>query len=303
MFGLPAKIFTPIQQPGAVRGYLLPELAGEARLNRAPVIAVGSHDTASAVAAVPAGDNEDFAYISSGTWSLLGAEIDKPLSAPEVMAANYTNEGGVCGKTRLLKNIMGLWILQELKREWELEAGGAPSFDELMGLAEAAEPFRSIIDVDDAVFLPPGGMAGRIRDYCRATAQREPATRGEFTRAVYESLALKYRWGVERLEVDLLGRPVKALHIVGGGSKDEMLNRFTASALGRPVIAGPSEATAIGNLLVQAMALGAISSLPHLRRVVSASFPTRAFEPEGDTAEWDRAYGRLLKYIEKPEGA
>jgi sugar (pentulose or hexulose) kinase len=218
------------------------------------------------------------------------------MSSPGVMAANYTNEGGVCGKTRLLKNIMGLWILQELRREWE-QAGSAPSFDEIVGLAEAAEPFKSIIDVDDDAFLPPGNMTGRIREYCRATGQGEPETRGEFARTVYESLALKYRWGVERLEGDLLGAPVDAMHIVGGGSQNVMLNRFTASALNRPVIAGPTEATAIGNLLMQAMALGAIESLPRLRRVTAASFPTRAFEPEGDIAAWDAAYERLLGYI------
>lgn len=292
-FSLPTKMLTKIQQPGAIRGYLLKQIADEVGMKQVPVIAVGSHDTASAVAAVPAKEGERFAYISSGTWSLLGAEITKPLSDVKVMEANYTNEGGINGTTRLLKNIMGLWMIQECKREWDRRAD-AVDFAGLVKLAEQAPAFKAVIDVDDVRFLAPGDMPARIQQYCRETNQPVPEGRGEISRVIYESLALKYRWAIERLEKDLLGHEIDVLHIVGGGSKNEMLNRFTASAISRPVVAGPSEGTVIGNLLVQAMALGEIKSIPELREVVAASFENKTYLPEGDAAEWDKAYQRLL---------
>ncbi len=292
-FSLPTKMLTKIQQPGAIRGYLLKQIADEVGMKQVPVIAVGSHDTASAVAAVPAKEGERFAYISSGTWSLLGAEITKPLSDVKVMEANYTNEGGINGTTRLLKNIMGLWMIQECKREWDRRAD-AVDFAGLVKLAEQAPAFKAVIDVDDARFLAPGDMPARIQQYCRETHQPVPEGRGEISRVIYESLALKYRWAIERLEKDLLGHEIDVLHIVGGGSKNEMLNRFTANAISRPVVAGPSEGTVIGNLLVQAMALGEIKSIPELREVVAASFENKTYLPEGDAAEWDKAYQRLL---------
>lgn len=291
-FGLPERLFTPIQPAGSVRGTLLPEIAEETGVKQVPVIAVGTHDTASAVAAVPAQEAR-FAYISSGTWSLLGAETERPLLDASVMEWNYTNEGGVCGKTRLLQNIMGLWIIQECKREWDRK-GEVVDFGELVKMAEQAPAFRSIIDVDDPRFLPTGDMLGRIQGYCQETNQPVPQTKGEFSRLIYESLALKYRLCVERLERDLLGHKVDVLHIVGGGSKNVMLNQFTANALRIPVIAGPSEGTVIGNLLMQAMALGAFDSLASLRACVAASFPTETFQPEGEEKAWDEAYARLL---------
>ena len=275
-----------------MRGTLLPEIAEETGVKQVPVIAVGTHDTASAVAAVPAQEAR-FAYISSGTWSLLGAETERPLLDASVMEWNYTNEGGVCGKTRLLQNIMGLWIIQECKREWDRK-GEVVDFGELVKMAEQAPAFRSIIDVDDPRFLPTGDMLGRIQGYCQETNQPVPQTKGEFSRLIYESLALKYRLCVERLERDLLGHKVDVLHIVGGGSKNVMLNQFTANALRIPVIAGPSEGTVIGNLLMQAMALGAFDSLASLRACVAASFPTETFQPEGEEKAWDEAYARLL---------
>ncbi len=294
-FDLPAHLLTKIQQPGQIRGYLLPEIAEETGVGRVPVIAVASHDTASAVAAVPA-DAEDFAYLSSGTWSLLGAEIKEPLCSLSVMEANYTNEGGIDGTIRLLKNIMGMWIINECKREWDRRSD-AVSFPELVEMAGKAEPFFAVIDVDSAVFASPGDMPKRIQDYLRDTNQRVPEGRGQMARIIYESLALKYRWGIERLEQDLLHKKIQVLHIVGGGSKNNMLNRFTASAISRPVIAGPSEGTVIGNLLVQAMGLGAVGGMKALRRCVSRSFPTETFLPEGDPGAWDKAYAQLLKLL------
>lgn len=292
--GLPAGILTEIQPAGTVRGLLKEEIARETGLPQVPVIAVASHDTASAVAAVPAEKGSRFAYISSGTWSLLGAELKSPLCREEVMQANYTNEGGLCGTTRLLKNIMGLWIIQECKRAWDRE-GAEIGFGEIVKLAEAAPAFKAVIDVDDPCFMAPGGMPERIQDYCRRTNQPVPETRGEIARVVYEGLALKYRWAIERLEKDLLGHEIDVLHIVGGGSKNEMLNRFTAQAIGRKVVAGPSEGTVIGNLLVQAMALGAIDGLDALREVVACSFENKTYLPEGDASAWDEPYARLLR--------
>ena len=294
--GIPTKMLTEIEPAGTVRGTLLPEIARECGVDEIPVIAVGGHDTASAVAAVPA-EEDDFAYLSSGTWSLLGAEIDKPLTAVEVMQANYTNEGGVMGDIRLLKNIMGLWLIQECKREWDRRED-AVGFAELVLMAENAPAFKAIIDVDDPCFLAPGDMPARIQEYCRRTGQAVPEGRGEISRVIYESLALKYRWGIDRLEKDLLGKPIKVLHIVGGGSNNGMLNQFTADALGRPVIAGPSEGTVIGNLLVQAMAIGDIADMKALRKVVANSFPTAKYLPQGDPKVWEEAYAKLLKLME-----
>ena len=294
-FGIKESLLTGIEPAGTLRGTLLPGIAEEAGLPQGiPVIATASHDTAAAVAAVPAGAQERFAYISSGTWSLLGAEITSPLCTPEVMEANYTNEGGVSGTTRLLKNIMGLWIIQECKREWDRKSGKEVSFGELVTLAEKAPAFSAVIDVDDPRFLAPGGMPERIRAYCGETGQRVPEGMGEIARVVYEGLALKYRWAIERLEKDLLGHPIDVLHIVGGGSKNELLNRFTAEAISRRVVAGPSEGTVIGNLLVQAMALGGVKDLPALREVVAASFENKEYLPTGGAEDWDEPYARLL---------
>lgn len=294
--GIPAHIFGEVKLPGTVRGTLLPEIAKECGVAEIPVIAIGGHDTASAVAAVPA-QEKDFAYISSGTWSLLGAEVQKPLCTEGVMKANYTNEGGVDGSIRLLKNIMGLWIIQECKREWD-RRGSETSFGELVELSMQAPAFKAILDVDDACFLAPGDMPARIQAYCAKSGQPVPEGKGEISRVIYESLALKYRWAIERLEEDMLKKPIEALHIVGGGSKNALLNRFTAEAIKRPVIAGPDEGTIIGNLLVQAQALGAISGIRELREVVENSFPTKTFLPETDGKAWDEAYQRYLKVCE-----
>ncbi len=293
MLGIPTRMLGEVKLPGTVRGTLLKDIARECGVDEIPVIAVGGHDTASAVAAVPARD-EDFAYISSGTWSLLGVELPKPMCEEGVMNANYTNEGGVNGSIRLLRNIMGLWILQECKREWDRRSD-AVGFPELVKMAMGAPAFKAIIDVDDPCFLAHGDMPARIQDYCSRTGQEVPRGRGEISRVIYEGLALKYRWAIERLEQDMLKKPIKSLNIVGGGSKNELLNRFTAEAIKRPVIAGPSEGTAIGNLLMQAVALGAIGDIWELRKVVEASFPTQTYLPETDGAAWDAAYRKYLE--------
>ncbi|MBR6767312.1 MAG: rhamnulokinase [Clostridia bacterium] len=295
--GIPTRMLGEVKLPDEVRGTLLPEIAKECGVDEIPVISVGGHDTASAVAAVPA-QGDDFAYISSGTWSLLGAEIAKPLCEEGVMKASYTNEGAVDGSIRLLKNIMGLWIIQECKREWDRRSD-AVGFAELVEMAMKAPAFKAVIDVDDACFLAPGDMPARIQEYCRKTGQEVPQGRGEISRVIYESLALKYRWAIEALEKDMLKKPVKVLHIVGGGSKNVLLNRFTAEAIKRPVITGPGEGTVIGNLLFQAKALGAIEDIPQLRKVVEASFPTDTYLPETDGKAWDEAYARYLELFAK----
>ena len=239
---------------------------------------------------------DDFAYISAGTWSLLGVELDAPKTDPSVMAANYTNEGGICGTIRLLKNIMGLWIINECKRVWD-RRGNTADFSEIVKMAEKAPRFKAIINVDDPRFLSSGDMPARIQDYCRETGQSVPEGIGEISRVIYESLALMYRWAIDALERDILKKPISVLHIVGGGCKNAMLNSFTASAIGRNVVAGPSEGTVIGNLMVQAMSIAGVSDMKQLRRVVEASFPTEVFRPEGDKAEWDRAYEKLVSLM------
>lgn len=294
--GLPADIMGEVTLPGALRGVLSEDIARECGVPRIPVYAVAGHDTASAVAAAPLKE-DGCAYLSSGTWSLLGVETDVPILTDAVLGAGYTNEGGADGRVRLLKNIMGLWILQECRREWA-RRGRNVDFGELAEAAAQEPPFTAIIDVDDPAFLPPGDMPERVREWCRATGQAVPDTPARIARVVCEGLALKYRQAVEQLERDILGRPVPALTIVGGGSKNRLLNRLTADALNRPVVAGPAEATVIGNLLMQARAVGAIGDGAELRRVVEQSFPVETFLPEAPGA-WDDVYARFLKLTER----
>ena len=296
-FGIPRRILGPIEPAGVVRGTLLPQIAQECGVDEIPVIAVAGHDTASAVAAVPA-QVDNFAYISSGTWSLLGVELDAPQTDKSVMYANYTNEGGICNTIRLLKNIMGLWIINECKRVWD-RRGNTADFAEIVKMAEEAPHFKAVINVDDPRFLSSGDMPGRIQEYCRETNQPVPEGIGEISRVVYESLALMYRWAIDALERDILKKPISVLHIVGGGCKNAMLNAFTASAIGRPVVAGPSEGTVVGNLMVQAMAVADVKDMKQLRQVVANSFPTEAFAPHGDKAEWDAAYEKLVALMNK----
>jgi len=287
--GIPAGLLLPPTASGTQVGRLTPEVCAELGVPPIPVIAVGEHDTASAVVAVPASD-ADFAYLSCGTWSLLGTELPHPVLTDQALTWNFTNEGGVYGTFRLLKNIMGLWIVQECRRAWE-KAGQAVTFPELVKAAEQAEPFRSFIDPDDDRFLNPQDMPEQVREYCARTGQPVPDSMGEVIRCVLESLALKYRAVLEKTE-QLAGKRFAGLHMVGGGIHNELLCRMTASALGRPVWAGPAEGSALGNVVVQYIALGLITDLREARAIIRESFPLNTYEPSA-AAEWNAAYERF----------
>jgi rhamnulokinase len=287
---LPRKILPTIVPSGSVVGPMRKDVAAECRVGAIPVIAPGTHDTASAVAAVPA-HGDDWCYISSGTWSLMGVELNAPIINEKALRYEYTNEGGVAGKIRFLKNITGLWLVQECRRAFAQE-GRDYEYGELAKLAEQAEPFRSVIDPDHTPFRSPGDIPKKIDRFCAATQQRPPTTPGEFVRTCLESLAITYRRTLAGLE-DVLGKKIKTIHIVGGGSRNELLNQMTADACARTVIAGPSEATSIGNILVQAMAMGRVKSLDQARSIVRHSFDVKRYDPR-DTKAWDMAYDRYL---------
>ncbi len=292
-FGLPAKILGTLVAPGTVLGPLRPSVAQETGAAPVPVVVPASHDTGSAVAAVPA-RGASWAYISSGTWSLMGAELPAPLISEKVRAYNFTNEGGVGGTIRFLKNIMGLWLVQECRRVWE-RAGRTYGYDELARLAEAAPPFASLVNPDDASFILPANMPQALADFCTRTGQPAPSEPGAVVRCALESLALRYRWVLERLE-ELTGKRLDVVHVVGGGSQNELLNQLTADACNRPVVAGPVEATAIGNVLVQAIGLGVLGSLGEAREVVRRSFAVKTYEPR-DPGRWAEPYRRFLALL------
>jgi sugar (pentulose or hexulose) kinase len=292
--GLPTRILAEIVPSGTVLGPLLDDVARECQIDPAPVIAGGCHDTASAVAAVPAGAGTDWCYISSGTWSLMGVELDEPVITAKSLQYNYTNEMGVGGKVRFLKNIMGLWLVQECRRHFQKQ-GKEHSYAELTRMAAAAAPFGQLIDPDHAPFLIPGEMPDKIDRFCAQSKQRAPASAGEYVRCCLESLALTYRRTLERLE-EMLGRRINIIHIVGGGTQNELLSQMTADATGREVLAGPVEATAIGNILVQAMAVGQIKSLADARAVVRESFEVKRYEPM-EVGKWNLAYQRFLEIL------
>ncbi|MBL7063790.1 MAG: rhamnulokinase [Anaerolineae bacterium] len=300
---IPTRIFPEIVPPGTVLGELLPSVAEEVGLSGLPVIAPACHDTGCAVAAVPAegpvlsaAEGSDFVYISSGTWSLMGAELPEPVINEQSLAFDFTNEGGVGGTFRFLKNITGLWLVQECRRTWARQDEEF-SYDDLTQMAAQAAPLQSVVDPDYPEFLKPGDMPARIRTFCQKTDQRVPHNKGAIVRCVLESLALKYRWVLERLE-EILGRRLAPIHIVGGGTQNRLLNQFAADATGRQVITGPIEATAAGNVIMQAMALGHIGSLEEGRRIVRHSFDVATYEPTGG-AEWDEAYTRFLAVMEQ----
>lgn len=279
---LPAGILPDVVAPGTGIGELRPELARKLGIRPLPVIAVAAHDTGSAVAAVPA-QGERWGYLSSGTWSLLGVEVRAPVINNAAFEASFTNEGGVEGTFRLLKNIMGLWLVQECRRQWAAE-GMSLNYDALTAMAQAAPAFAAVLDPCDDGFLAPGDMPRRINDYMSAHGRPHFQDRGAMLRAVLEGLALAYRAHVRNLE-SLVGHELDVLHVVGGGSQNDLLNQFTADASERPVVAGPVEATAIGNVLMQALATGRVYSLDDARAAVRESFPTRRFEP-ADSAAW-----------------
>ena len=297
--GIPRRILGETVEPGTEIGPLRKSVADDLGVRPLSVLATAGHDTASAVAAVPVigragGDAPDWCYLSSGTWSLMGVETPRPIINATTLKYNFTNEGGVCGTTRLLKNIMGLWLVQECRRSWA-KAGCEWSYDALIARAEEAKPFARLIDPDDPSFLAPGDMPARIAAFCSRTGQTPPAEEGEFARCCLESLALRYRWTVERLE-EITGRRIEAIHVVGGGTRNALLCRFTADACGRPVHAGPIEATAAGNVLMQLMGRGRIASLAEAREVIARSFPVTVYEPR-DTASWDAAAERFAKLL------
>ena len=287
--GIPEKIFPEIVPPGTRLGTLLPALQGETGLGGIDVIASCSHDTGAAVAGIPA-SGEDWAFISSGTWSLFGTELPAPLINSEVRTHNFTNERGIGSSIRFLKNIAGMWLLQECRRCWQ-EQGQPTKYDELMSLAAASEPFRSLIHPNDPRFATPDEMPTEIAAFCRETNQLAPQTAGQFVRCILESLALQYRRTLSELE-SLTGRTMRRLHIVGGGSLSEPLNQFAANATGCTVLAGPVEATAAGNVLIQAITLGHLASFEQGREIVRRSFAIREFRPQ-QTHEWQQASARF----------
>lgn len=292
---LPGHLF-PIVVPS---GTILGKTRGVPGLESAKVIASCSHDTGCAVAAVPTEPGEDWAYLSSGTWSLLGVELPKPLINEEVRAANLTNEAGFDGTTRFLKVLVGLWILQECRREWE-RTDGPTDYGIIAKLAKKAPTLRSLIRPDDPRFAAPGDMVRKIQSFCRETRQPVPTSPGAIARCILESLALLYQSEVETIE-RLTGRTIRRLHVVGGGSKNDLLNQATADALGRTVIAGPTEATAAGNLLIQAHALGKVHGLTGIRKVVRASFPGETFKPNRThRTAWDKARARFAALGVRP---
>ena len=287
---IPASILPSIVPPGTVIGDLRPEIRDEIGVRqKVPVIAPGSHDTASAVAAIPELDGESV-YISSGTWSLIGIEAAKPIINENALALNFTNEGGVHSTVRLLRNMAGLWLLQESQRRWQ--AAGRPcAWDELLALAERSAPLRSLVDPDNPDFLSPGDMPAAIRSYCRRTGQPEPAEVGEVVRCCLESLALKTRWVLEALE-SLVGHRFKVIRMVGGGCRNRLLCQFTADACERPVVAGPVEATALGNIMMQAISGGYLGNISEGRRAVAQSIERRTYEPRSG-APWRAAFHKF----------
>ncbi len=294
--GIPARIFPSVVGPAAVLGPLRSDLAEDIGAGAVPVIAGACHDTAAAVAAVPAGE-PGFAYISSGTWSLVGTEVAAPILSPAALQANLTNEGGVSA-TLLHRNVMGLWLLQQCRQRWERD--GVVTYEELLEGARLARPFGPIVDPDDERFLRPTDVPGEIRQVCTQSGQPAPEDRGAIVRCILESLAVKYRWVIDRLE-DVTGRRVPVVHIIGGGSRNALLCQLTADATGRVVRAGPAEATATGNVLVQAMALGHLATLEDLRRVVRASTPVVTYDPHPDP-HWDAALERVKELMADAPG-
>jgi len=288
---LPAHLPAPIVEPGSIIGTLLPEIAGHSSLAGTTVIAPACHDTGSAVAAISARDGT--AFLSSGTWSLLGTELDSPVITPDALRMNFTNEGGVNGTTRLLKNVMGLWMLRGCRQSWSAQ-GRSYDYRELMELAVREKSFLHLVDPDDESFLRPPDMLAAIDRFCTRTQQTVPREPGAYARSVLESLAFKYRFVLRNLE-HVCGKRIEQIRIIGGGSKNRLLNQLTADATGRKVVAGPAEATALGNVAIQILATGGAASLQEVRAIVDRSFPTEVFEPL-ETDKWDQHAERFEQY-------
>lgn len=283
-FDLPKAILPEIIRPGTTAGALKQQFCKEWKCDPIPVIAVGTHDTASAVAAVPAAPGKNWAYLSSGTWSLMGLEIPKAVINDTTFEYSFTNEGGVENTIRLLKNIMGLWLVQECRRTWA-EAGDKLSFSDLVQMASAAKPFTAYVDPDDGCFLAPGDMPAAINQYLQSTGQQTIEDKGQMIRVILESLAARYRQVLDVLE-DLTGETIEVLHIVGGGTQNQLLNQLAADAAGKRVITGPVEATVLGSVLMQAKAGGRITSLARGRKIIAQSFDVKEYVPK-QTAKWN----------------
>ena len=275
--GLPSSIVRPLVMPGTIIGPLAKSIAKECGLPEIPVIAVAGHDTASAVAAVPA-ENENFAYLSSGTWSLMGIEVQKPIITDETYQLNFTNEGGVEGTTRFLKNITGMWLLEQCRKDWEA-AGRKYTYSEIVELSGSASGFSSVIDPDHPSFANPESMTSAIADYCRQSHQTIPENHAEFIHCIFNSLALKYKEVLSCLQ-KIAPFKIEKLHVIGGGSQNRLLNQMTADAIGIPVVAGPSEATALGNVMMQAKGLGIVQSLQEIREIIRNSVSPEIFYPQ-----------------------
>lgn len=292
-FGIKESVFAPLVQPGTVLGELSKEVCEECGVDPVPVISVCGHDTQSAITSVPCEDG-DFAFLSSGTWSLFGTELDKPIVNETSMNINITNEGGFDGSTGFLKNIIGLWLIQESRRQWKRE-GKEYSYADLEKLALAAEPFKCFIDPDAPEFVPHGNIPERVREFCRKTGQYVPETVGEIMRCIYESLAMKYRLTFEKLR-ECTERDYPVIHVIGGGTKDDLLCQMTANSCDRTVKAGPIEATVMGNVAVQLMSDGSVKNIGQARKIVADSSELKTFEPK-DTDKWAGAYEDFLKII------
>lgn len=292
-FGIKESVFAPLVQPGTVLGELSKEICEECGVDPVPVISVCGHDTQSAITSVPCEDG-DFAFLSSGTWSLFGTELDKPIVNETSMNINITNEGGFDGSTGFLKNIIGLWLIQESRRQWKRE-GKEYSYADLEKLALAAEPFKCFIDPDAPEFVPHGNIPERVREFCRKTGQYVPETVGEIMRCIYESLAMKYRLTFEKLR-ECTERDYPVIHVIGGGTKDGLLCQMTANSCDRTVKAGPIEATVMGNVAVQLMSDGSVENIGQARKIVAESSELKTFEPK-DTDKWAEAYEDFLKVV------
>lgn len=290
-FGIKESVFAPLVQPGTVLGELSKEICEECGVDPVPVISVCGHDTQSAITSVPCEDG-DFAFLSSGTWSLFGTELDNPIVNETSMNINITNEGGFDGSTGFLKNIIGLWLIQESRRQWKRE-GKEYSYADLEKLALAAEPFKCFIDPDAPEFVPHGNIPERVREFCRKTGQFVPETVGEIMRCIYESLAMKYRLTFEKLR-ECTERDYPVIHVIGGGTKDGLLCQMTANSCDRTVKAGPIEATVMGNVAVQLMSDGSVKNIGQARKIVADSSELKTFEPK-DTDKWAGAYEDFLK--------
>lgn len=291
--GIPVELMQEVVFPGEIIGLADKAICKQSGLKQIPVVSVASHDTASAIAAIPS-DDQNWAYLSSGTWSLMGIELDQPVINESSAEQNFTNEGGVDGTYRFLKNMCGLWLLQQCKKAWDADV--AHTYDQLVQLAEKAEPFKMLIDIDAPDFMNPVDMPGAIKKYCKKTGQEVPQSYAEFVRCIFDSLAMKYRMVMTQLK-EHSPNPINKLYVIGGGAKNKLLCQLTANALNMPVVTGPTEASTVGNILIQAKAMGYISSLSKGREIVRNSFESELFMPE-NIEMWEAQEKRMTKLIE-----